>query len=97
MPAISTFYGIIIRMHNRDKELHNTPHFSANYGDNNAVYGFDGEVISGSLPLKQHTLVVAWAALHDEDLAANWCIMEGGEDPFSIPPDYLITTFRQVR
>lgn len=59
MPLISQFYGILIRMFYNDTEKHHKPHFHAVYGDSDAAYSLDGEVIIGQLPAKQHKLVVA--------------------------------------
>jgi hypothetical protein len=32
----------------------------------------DGELLSGSLPVKQLKLVQAWAAIHEEELYRAW-------------------------
>ena len=56
MPTISMFYGILIRMYYED---HNPPHIHAIYGDEQACYTFDGEILEGSLPKKQNKLVQA--------------------------------------
>ena len=37
MPAISMFYGIIIRMFHFDTDKHKAPHIHAQYSDQNAV------------------------------------------------------------
>ena len=34
--------------------------------------GIDGELIAGSLPVKQLKLVQAWAAIHEDELYAAW-------------------------
>ena len=34
--------------------------------------GVDGELLAGSLPVKQLKLVQAWAAIHEEELYAAW-------------------------
>lgn len=34
--------------------------------------GIDGELLAGSLPVKQFRLVQAWAAIHEEELYAAW-------------------------
>lgn len=83
MPTISMFYGILIRMYYDD---HQPPHFHAVYGKNKAVYAFDGSVIKGELPPKQHKLVSAWVEIHKEDLQANWQLAEDGENFFKIEP-----------
>lgn len=83
MPTISMFYGILIRMFYED---HQPPHIHAIYGDEEACYNLEGELIKGKLPSKQHKLVVAWIAIHQEDLQANWKLASIGEQIFKIEP-----------
>ena len=45
MPALSMFYGIIVRMQSEKGGKHNIPHLHALYGDNEIVMAFDGTVI----------------------------------------------------
>ena len=46
----------------------------------NATCTMDGEPLEGTLPAKQTKFVVAWAALHEDELIANWEIArEHGE------------------
>lgn len=66
MPTISLFFGIIIRMFWRDNERHKMPHMHAYYGDYEAVFTLDGEIISGDFPKRQAALVKAWALLHQK-------------------------------
>ncbi len=86
MPTISMFYGILIRMYWQDNDRHKLPHFHAFYGENEAVFGFDGDVIAGEFPKKQAAFVKAWALLHEDELAANWKLAENGEETFRIDP-----------
>jgi hypothetical protein len=72
MPEISRFYGIIIKMIFSDDAQHHKPHFHVYYNEHTASIGIDGELLTGSLPLKQLKLVVAWAALHENELYAAW-------------------------
>lgn len=83
MPTISMFFGILIRMYYED---HNPPHIHALYGDDQACYTFDGEILEGSLPKKQHKLVQAWIEIHKEELQANWKLASDGEQVFKIDP-----------
>jgi hypothetical protein len=46
--------------------------FHARYADQAASIDFNGEVIAGSLPRRALALVAEWAALHREELLANW-------------------------
>jgi len=59
------FLGILIKMNWKDTGQHNTPHFHAFYGEHEAVFGFDGEIIAGSFPRRQSVFVKAWALIHE--------------------------------
>lgn len=43
MPALSMFFGIIVRMQSEKGGKHNKPHIHALYGDNEIVVGIDGD------------------------------------------------------
>jgi len=72
MPELSRFYGIVIRMLFSDDVKHSKPHFHAYYNEFSASIGIDGELITGSLPVKQLKLVTAWTLIHEEELYAAW-------------------------
>ena len=57
MPTLSMFYGILIKMNWRDTGQHKMPHFHAYYGDFEAVFGLNGEIVAGNFPNKQTALV----------------------------------------
>jgi len=64
MPEVSRFYGIIIRMY---FDEHNPPHFHAAYGNNEAQIGINPiAVIEGRLPGRALSLVIEWAAQHQD-------------------------------
>ena len=86
MPILSMFLGILIRMNWKDIKQHKTPHFHASYGEYEAVFGLDGERITGDFPHKQCAYVKAWALLHEDELAANWKLAVNGEEVFKIDP-----------
>ena len=86
MPTISMFFGILIRMNWKDVGQHNLPHFHAHYGEHEAVFGLDGEIVEGKFPRRQSAFVKAWALLHEEDLTANWLLAVNGEETFRIEP-----------
>ena len=70
MPQMSTFYGIVIAMYFND---HVPPHFHAIYAGDEATINIEtGEVIDGELPRRALRLVREWAAVHCEELRANW-------------------------
>ena len=62
------------------------PHIHAQYRDDDAVLSLDGEMIEGSVPAKQHKLIVAWMEIHHEDLLANWSLLQEGQEFFRIAP-----------
>ena len=72
MPEISRFYGLIIKMIFLDNDKHHKPHVHVTYGDFEASVGIDGELLGGSLPVKQLKLLVAWLAIHEDELYAAW-------------------------
>lgn len=72
MPELSRFYGLIIKMIFLDSDKHHKPHVHVTYGDFEASIGIDGELLGGSLPVKQLKLVNAWLVLHEDELYAAW-------------------------
>lgn len=71
MPRVSSFYGITITMY-WNEGAHARPHFHARYSGQAVSVDFDGELIAGSFPPRALALVVEWAQLHRDELAANW-------------------------
>jgi hypothetical protein len=87
MPELSRFYGIIIRMFMETSGQHHRPHFHAYYGDDVAIYTLSPvELIAGSLPRRQQRFVEAWAELHEEELIADWQLLQSGQVPLPIAP-----------
>ena len=72
MPELSRFYGIIVKMIYNDNDKHHKPHVHVYYGEYEASVGLDGEVLDGSLPLKQYRLLSGWMALHEDELYKAW-------------------------
>lgn len=72
MPAISRFYGIVIKMFFIQHE-HLPPHFHAIYGDHAGVYDINTmEMIEGDLPPDARRLVKKWAKKYQKDLLDIW-------------------------
>ena len=70
MPAISAFYGILIRMFFND---HAPPHFHARYGEFEATIDIATlDLVEGQLPRRALSLVREWGMMHREELLANW-------------------------
>lgn len=86
MPALSMFFGIIVRMQSEKGGKHNKPHIHALYGENEIVVGIDGEVLEGDLPNKQMKILLAWMAIHEDELQANWELLRNGDGYFKIDP-----------
>ena len=86
MPTLSMFYGIIIRMYKELGGKHSMPHIHAEYGESEAVFDFEGNVIEGELPLKKTRMVQTWIDIHNEELVANWKLLSNGEQLFKISP-----------
>jgi len=56
---------------------HAPPHFHVKYGEFQASIGIrDFSVLRGELPPKALSLVVEWAAMHQEELMADWVLAE---------------------
>ena len=53
MPALSMFYGIIVRMQSEKGGKHHKPHIHALYGDDEIVIAIDGEILEGHFPTRQ--------------------------------------------
>ena len=86
MPAISMFYGIIIRMFKENDKKHNLPHVHAKYNNYEASITFEGKILEGKIPTKQLKFLKAWIAIHEEELKANWELLLNGEQTFKIEP-----------
>ncbi|GBU21625.1 hypothetical protein R80B4_01523 [Fibrobacteres bacterium R8-0-B4] len=83
MPLITAFYGIIITMYWNE---HLPAHFHANYGEFEALFDLDGNVIEGELPNNKRKLVEAWALLHKEELAVDWKLVQNRVPVMPIDP-----------
>ena len=87
MPELSRFWGIVIRMFVEVGEPHHLPHFHAYYGKDVAVYRLKPiELLDGELPRRQQRFVEAWAELHEEELLADWELLQSGRKPLPIEP-----------
>jgi len=70
VPTISRFPGIVIAMYFDD---HDPPHFHALHADGEAKVRIDSpELIESTLARRQVRFVLAWAELHQVELAENW-------------------------
>lgn len=86
MPALSMFFGIIVYMYMERGGKHNQPHIHAKYQNDNIVIALNGEVLEGSFPVGKKKLLDAWMEIHHDELAANWELLQNGEQYFKIDP-----------
>lgn len=86
MPELSRFMGIIIKMLFNDNVQHNKPHIHAYYGEYEASIGIDGELLAGSMPVKQLKIIQAWLVIHEEEAYAAWNKAVKGEHFEKIEP-----------
>jgi len=87
MPELRRFYVVIIRMFVEPAERHHMAHFHAYYQEQAGVFGITPvELISGALPQRQQRLVEAWAELHQDELLADWQLLQEGRRPAPIAP-----------
>jgi hypothetical protein len=87
MPEISRFNGIIVRMFWETGGQDHAPHLHASYQGQVASYDLDtAELLAGSLPRRQHRLIVAWIERNREELMENWRRALNHEPIDKIPP-----------
>lgn len=86
MPELSRFYGLVIKLLFMDDGKHHKPHVHVYYGDYSASIAFDGELLAGSIPVKQMKLVQAWMVIHENELFAAWNKAVAGKPFGSIDP-----------
>ena len=76
MPEVTRFFGIVVRMYFRD---HSPAHFHAEYGEYEALVEIETlAILRGELPRRALALVLEWAALHRQELRADWERARGG-------------------
>ncbi len=72
MPELCRFYNIVIKMLYNDDSQHHKPHIHVFFAEYEASVGIDGNLLAGSLPVKQLRLVQAWVTIHEDELYAEW-------------------------
>lgn len=84
MPEVSRFFGVSIMMRAND---HRPPHFHVRYAGQRAAVSIRApRVVEGFLAPRVQRLVREWAAMHREELLADWALAEAGETPLPIAP-----------
>ena len=66
---------------------HHLPHFHAYYQEATAIFSIDPvEIMEGAMPRRQQRLIEAWAELHQNELVADWELLQAGRRPLPIEP-----------
>jgi hypothetical protein len=68
------------------KATHAAPHFHAHHGGKRASMDVDGKLIAGEIDQAAMRLVQRWAALHRDELLANWERARHAEPILAIEP-----------
>ena len=63
MPTLSMFFGIIIGMDKKIGGKHNCPHIHADYGDDEAVFVFERNILKKTSG-KNERMVQTWIDIH---------------------------------
>ena len=84
MPAISIFFGIVIRMFYND---HEPVHFHAEYQGQRGKFDLTGRMVSGNIISKTALrLIRQWAKQREAEIRANWQRMKAGQPLETIEP-----------
>ena len=76
--------GIVITMYSGD---HPPPHFRTRYVGQSVSIGIEPlTVLAGTLPPRALGQVFEWAALHQDELLADWELVTAHQLPVPIPP-----------
>ncbi len=84
MPAISIFFGIVIKMSYNE---HDPVHFHAEYQGQRGKFDLSGRMVVGNIGSKTALhLIRRWAREHEAEIRANWQRMEAGKPLEMIEP-----------
>ena len=97
MPELSRFFGIIIRMYMEAGGPHHLAHFHAYYQNAVGIFSISPvELIGGALPNGQTRLVQARPELHQDELNADWELLQAGQNGVEVRP-LLVRCFAPPR
>ena len=90
MATLSLFYGILIFMRPELNERHHRAHIHARYQGKSASF----DVVSREMlatgkdgfPNDQANMVKSWIAIHEQDLLANWNLLNTTGEYFKVAP-----------
>lgn len=69
MPVVVRIDGVVIRMYFQD---HNPPHLHGSYGEYEAVFALNGDLLEGTLPKGKVKEVQKYIDNHQEFLQECW-------------------------
>jgi hypothetical protein len=82
--VLSLFYGIVIRL-KRNPKTTSQPHIHADFQGSTARITLNPiDITNSNLPTRQERLVLAWVEIHQDDLLANWDLVQHGQPPVLI-------------
>jgi len=74
-------------MFSEPTERHHVPHFHAYYQENVAMFSITPvALLGGTIPQRQQRLIEAWAELHQQELSADWELLQSGKKPAPVDP-----------
>ena len=84
MQVISKFYGIVIRLL---KSPSCDACFQASYGEHELIVSiWPLRILGGNAPQRVKTMVLEWAAAHQEELLHSWHYSLDGLQPAQVKP-----------
>ena len=84
MPAISIFFGIVIKMFYNE---HEPAHFHAEYQGQRGKFDLAGRMVVGNIGSKTaRRLIRQWTKEHEAEIRANWRRMKAGKPLEVIEP-----------
>ena len=84
MPAISIFFGIVVKMFYNE---HEPVHFHAEYHGQRGKFDLSGRMVAGNIGSKTALrLIRQWAKAHEAEIRANWRRMKAGKPLEMIEP-----------
>ena len=90
MATLSLFFGILISMRPERDERHHRAHIHARYQGKSATFDIETRemlaVGKDGFPSDQANMVKSWIAIHEQDLLANWELLNTQGTFFKIEP-----------
>ena len=84
MPAISIFFGIVIKMFYKE---HEPAHFHAEYQGQRGKFDLTGRMVVGNIgSMTARRLIRQWAKEHEAEIRDNWLCMNAGKPLEAIEP-----------